>query len=158
MFNIIGDGEGKYRIMLGDEVAVGWLNDRAVGFRGMRNEAAAVQAAIAGWRAMDSVLTNHYAGWPRREPRFDQIRVTHDGAYEWFHEGTMPLARLLRPHRRAFNATFGIELVLPSYATEGVGVTVAQSVAAAILPFVTTSGPYDPTTTRLDGAMDANAS
>lgn len=158
MFNIIGDGERKYRIMLGDEVAVGWLNDRAVGFRGMTTEAVAHNAAIAAWRAMDSVLTNHYAGWPRREPRFDQMRITHDGAFEWFHEGTMPIARLLRPHRRAFNATFGIELVLPSYATEGVGVTVAQAVAMAIIPFVTRSGPDDRHGTRYARGMGAAAS
>jgi hypothetical protein len=158
MFNIIGDGERKYRIMLGDEVAVGWLTDRAVGFRGMTSEAIAREAAIAAWQAMDAVLTNQYAGWPRREPRFDQMRVTHDGAYEWFHEGTMPIARLLRPHRRAFNATFGIELVLPSYATEGVGVAVAQSVAKAIVPFVTRSGPDDGHGTRYAAAIDSAAS
>lgn len=155
MFNIIGDGEGKYRIMLGDEVAVGWISDRAVGFRGMKTEAVAHEAAIAAWRAMDAVLTNQYAGWPKREPRFERMRITHDGAYEWFHEGTMPIARLLRPHRRAFNATFGIELVLPSYAAEGVAVAVAQAVARAIVPFVTNPGPDDRTGTRFAGALDA---
>ena len=158
MFNIIGDGERKYRIMLGDEVAVGWLTDRAVGFRGMKTETVAHEAAIAAWQAMDAVLTNHYAGWPRREPRFDQMRLAHDGAFEWFHEGTTPIARLLRPHRRAFNATFGIELVLPSFATEGVGVAVAQSVARAIVPFITSSGPDDRRGTRYAGAPDAAAS
>jgi hypothetical protein len=143
MFNIIGDGEGKYRIMLGDELAVGWLTDRAVGFRGMRTEAIARDAAAAAWRAMDAVLTNQYAGWPRREPRFEAMTLTHDGAYEWFYDGTMPIARLLRPHRRAFNGTFGIELVLPSYATEGVGVAVAQGVARALSPFVLGSVPAE---------------
>jgi len=157
MFNIIGDGEGKYRIMLGDEVAVGWLNHRAVGFRGMKTEAVAREAAITAWRAMDAVLTNHYAGWPRREPRFDRMRITHDGAYEWFHEGTVPVARLLRPHRRAFNATFGIELVLPSYATEGVGLAAAQAVAMAIVPLIMTPVPGDPGT-RYAGALDGAAS
>jgi hypothetical protein len=152
MFNIIGDGDGKYRIMLGDEVAVGWLNQRAVGFRGMTTEAAARDAASVAWRAMDQVLTNQYAGWPRREPRLDQMRITHDGAFEWFHEGTMPIARLLRPHRRAFNATFGIELVLPTYATEGVGVTVAQAVAQAIVPFLLGPTTDDP---RGPGLVDA---
>jgi hypothetical protein len=158
MFNIIGDGEGRYRIMLGDEVTVGWLTSQAVGFRGMKTEAVAREAAIAAWQAMDGVLTNQYAGWPRREPRFDQMRISHDGAYEWFHDGSIPLARLLRPHRRAFNATFGIELVLPTYATEGVGVAVAQAVAMAIVPLVTGPGPDDRTGTRYAGAVDAAAS
>lgn len=155
MFNIIGDGDGKYRIMLGDEVAVGWLNNRAVGFRGMATEEAAREAASVAWRAMDQVLTNQYAGWPRREPRLDQMRITHDGAFEWFHEGTMPIARLLRPHRRAFNATFGIELVLPTYATEGVGVSVAQAVAQAVLPLLLSPTPDGPRGTRHAGAIDA---
>jgi hypothetical protein len=158
MFNIIGDGEGKYRIMLGEEVAVGWLNDRVVGFRGMTSEALAREAASIAWQAMDAVLANQYAGWPRREPRLDLMRVTHDGAHEWLHAGSMPIARLLRPHRRAFNATFGIELMLPSYATEGVGVTVAQSVARAMVPFVTRRGPDDHHGTRYAGAIDAAAS
>jgi hypothetical protein len=153
MFNIIGDGERRYRIMLGDETAVGWVADRAVGFRGMRTEASARDAAIAAWRAMDAVLTNQDAGWPRREPRFDQMRITHDGAYEWFHEGTMPIARLLRPQRRAYNGTFGIELVLPTYATEGVAVAVAQTVARAILPFVIDPSSDDRPGTRFAGAV-----
>lgn len=155
MFNIIGDGEGRYRIMLGDEMAVGWLTESAVGFRGMQTESLARDAASVAWQAMDRVLTNQYAGWPRREPQFDKMRITHDGAYEWFHEGTMPIARLLRPHRRAFNGTFGIELVLPTYATEGVGVAVAQSVARAILPFVSGHSPDDTTGTRRVPTLDA---
>jgi hypothetical protein len=124
----------------------------------MSTAAVAHEAAIAAWRAMDSVLTNHYPGWPRRDPRFDRMRITHDGAFEWFHEGTTPIARLLRPHRRAFNATFGIELVLPSYATEGVGVSVAQSMARAIAPFIISSGPDDGRGTTYAGAVDAAAS
>jgi hypothetical protein len=86
------------------------------------------------------------------------MRVTHDGAYEWFHEGTMPIARLLRPHRRAFNATYGIELVLPTYATEGVGVAVAQSVAKAVMPLLTRSGPEDLRGPRYADTTGASAS
>ena len=157
MCHIIGDGDRKYRIMLGDETAVGWLNDRAVGFRGMSTAAVAHAAAIAAWRAMDSVLAQHCAGWPRRDPRFDQMRITHDGAFEWFHEGTTPIARLLRPHRRALNATFGIELVLPSSATEGVGVTVARAVARAVEPFITTSAPDHHAEARHAGPAGAPA-
>jgi hypothetical protein len=153
MFNIIGDGDGKYRIMLGDEVTVGWLNGRAVGFRGMKTETIAREAAIAAWQAMDGVLTNQYAGWPRREPRFDRLRVTHDGAYEWFHDGTVPVARLLRPHRRAFSGTFGIELVLPSYATEGVGVAAAHAISRVIVPFITRPTPDDYQGTRYAGGV-----
>jgi hypothetical protein len=140
MFSFLSEGNGKYRIMFGNDTAVGWINDRTIGFRGMTTERAAHDAAAIAWQAMDAVLITQYAGWPRREPRLDQMRLAHDGAYEWFHEGTMPIARLLRPHRRAFNGTFGIELVLPSYSTEGVAVAVAQAVAKAVVPFI--MGPF----------------
>lgn len=154
MFNIIGEGDGRYRIMLGDETAVGWLTGRAVGFRGLSSEALAREAAATAWTAMDAVLTSQYAGWPRREPRFDQMRLVHDGAYEWLHEGSMPIARLLRPHRGVLNGTFGIEVVLPTYATEGVGITVAQSVARAIAPLLTGASSVDQAA-RLTGTLGA---
>jgi hypothetical protein len=153
MFNIIGEGEGRYRIMLGDETVVGWLTGRAVGFRGLSSESQAREAAATAWTAMDAVLTSQYAGWPRREPRFDQMRLVHDGAYEWLHEGSMPIARLLRPHRGILNGTFGIELVLPTYATEGVGISVAQSVARAVGPLLTGSTTADQAA-RLTGTLD----
>ena len=107
----------------------------------MPTEAVARDAAIAAWRAMNGVLITHYAGWPRREPRFDEMRIANDGAYEWFHEGTMPIARLLRPRRRAYDSSFGIELVLPTYATEGVGIAAAHSIARAIEPFIRAAYP-----------------
>ena len=155
MYNIIGDGEGRYRIMLGDEVTVGWLTSEVVGFRGMKTEAGAREAAVAAWRALDGVLANQYAGWPRREPRFDQMRIVHDTGFEWFHDGTIAIARLLRPHRRAFNGTFGIELMLPTYATEGVGVAAAQSVAMALVPLLTGRARDDAPDTRYAGTTDA---
>ena len=154
MFNIIGDGDGRYRIMLGDEVTVGWLTDRVVGFRGMGAEVVAREAAVVAWQAMHGVLTNHYAGWPQREPRFNELRITHDGAHEWFHDGVAPIARLIRPHRRAFNATFGIELVLPTYATEGVAIAVGQAVARAVVPLITGAVHADRPGTRFVDAID----
>ena len=59
----------------------------------------------------------------------------HDGAYEWFYDGTAPVARLLRPQRRAYDYSFGIELVLPSFASEGVAIAAAHSLARAIEPY-----------------------
>jgi hypothetical protein len=64
----------------------------------------------------------------------------------------MPIARLLRPHRRAYNATFGIELVLPSQVSEGIGVAVAYAIAMAVTPFVMRSGPDNRRETPCVGA------
>ncbi len=61
--------------------------------------------------------------------------TTHDGAYEWFYDGTKAIARLVRPRPGARERTFGIELVLPSYASEGVAITASHGMARAIAPY-----------------------
>jgi hypothetical protein len=135
MLKILGDGDNKHRLEDGAGVNVGWINGRAIGFRGFVTEDAARDAAIAAWRALDASLRRQYSGWPSHQPDFDRLRVVHDGAYEWFYDGTTAIARLLRPQRRAYDSSYGIELVLPSYASEGVAITAAQSVAKAVTPY-----------------------
>jgi hypothetical protein len=82
---------------------------------------------VAAWQALKSVLRRQYAGWPAYEPALDQLRLVHDGAYEWISDGMSPLARVLRPPAdRAVAAGLAIEFVLPSYASEGVAVAAAQ--------------------------------
>jgi hypothetical protein len=133
MLKILSDGDNKHRLEDGTGAKVGWINGRAIGFRGFSTEDAARDAAIAAWRALDTSLRRQYPGWPHYEPDFARLRMIHDGAYEWFHDGTTEIARLLRPQRRAFDHSYGIELVLPSYASEGVAITAAQSVAKAVM-------------------------
>ncbi len=134
MLKILSDEDNKHRLEDSAGVNIGWINGRAIGFRGFATEESAREAAIAAWRALDSSLRQQYPGWPRYEPAFDQLRTVHDGVYEWFHDGTTEIARLLRPQRRAYDHSYGIELVLPSYASEGVAITAAQSVAKAVIP------------------------
>jgi hypothetical protein len=59
----------------------------------------------------------------------------HDGAYEWLHDGTAPIARLLRPQWRAYDGSFGIELVIPVRAVDGVATAAARCIAAATAPY-----------------------
>ena len=109
----------------------------------MRWLASAPAVLLAGmrsavlWRQLgggytDLVLRRQYPGWPSYTPALDELRLVHDGAYEWFADGTSPIARLIRPSRRAYDLSFGIELVLPSYASEGVAITAAHAVGAAL--------------------------
>jgi hypothetical protein len=132
MLRILSDGDDRYRLENDDDVQIGWINGRAIGFRGFATEADAKEGAIAAWRALDLVLRRQYPGWPSYAPVLDELTLVHDGAYEWFADGTSPIARLVRPQRRAYDLTFGIELVLPSYASEGVAITAAHAVGAAL--------------------------
>ena len=135
MLKILSEGDNKHRVEDSTGTQIGWINGRTIGFRGFDTEDDAREAAVAAWRTLDSALRRQYAGWPRYEPKLDQLRRIHDGAYEWFYDGTAPIARLLRPQRRAYDRSFGIELVLPSYASEGVAIAAAHSVAKAIVPY-----------------------
>ncbi len=132
MLRVLSDGDDRYRLENDDDVQIGWINGRAIGFRGFSTEADARAAAVAAWRALDLVLRRQYPGWPSYVPALDELELVHDGAYEWFADGTSPIARLIRPQRRAYDLTFGIELVLPSYASEGVAITAAHAVGAAL--------------------------
>jgi hypothetical protein len=134
MLKILSDGDNKHRLEDGTGVNVGWINGRAIGFRGFATEAVAREAAIVGWRALDTSLRQQYPGWPRYQPDYSQMRTVHDGTSEWFYDGTTEIARLLRPQRRAFDHSYGIGLLLPSYASEGVAITAAHSVAKAVMP------------------------
>jgi hypothetical protein len=135
MLKILSDGDDKHRVEDSAGTQIGWINGRTIGFRGFASEDDARDATIAAWPAFDRALRQHYAGWPRYEPNLDQLRRMHDGAYEWFYDGAAPIARLLRPQWRAYDQSFGIELVLPSFASEGVAIAAAHSVATAIAPF-----------------------
>jgi hypothetical protein len=132
MLKVLSDGDDKHRLEDSGGAAIGWINGRTIGFRGFATVSDAREAAVAAWRGLDRALRNQYPGWPRYEPKLDRLRTTHDGAYEWFFDGTAAIARLLRPQRRAYDTSFGIELVLPSYASEGVAIAAAHSMATAI--------------------------
>jgi hypothetical protein len=135
MLKILSDGDNKHRVEDAGGTQIGWINGRTIGFRGFATEDDARDATIAAWAAFDRALRQQYAGWPRYEPNLDQLRTMHDGVYEWFYDGSAPIARLLRPQRRAYDQSFGVELVLPSYASEGVAIAAAHSVAKAIEPY-----------------------
>ncbi|HET9685382.1 MAG TPA: hypothetical protein VFP15_14850 [Gemmatimonadaceae bacterium] len=132
MLRVLSDGDNRYRLENDSNLHVGWINGRAIGFRGFATEAEAMIGASTAWRALHGVLRRQYPGWPNYQPSFGTLRLVHDGAYEWFADGTSPIARLIRPQRRAYDLTFGIELVLPSYASEGVAIAAAHAVGGAL--------------------------
>jgi hypothetical protein len=135
MFTVLSDGDGKYRLEDRAGTQVSWVSGRAIGFRGFATEDAAREAALAGWDALEATLRREYGGWMHYEPHSDRLRTVHDGAYEWFYDGTMAIARLLRPMPLADHESFGIQFVLPSYATEATGISAAQVIARAVAPY-----------------------
>jgi hypothetical protein len=135
MLRILNHGDDKHDVEDSSGTKIGWISGRSIGFRGFATETDAREAAVAGWRALDHVLRQHSAGWPRHEPALDRLRTVNDGAYEWFYDGAAPIARLLRPQRRAYDGSFGVELVLPSSVSQAVAIAAARSIASATAPY-----------------------
>jgi hypothetical protein len=134
MITVHADGDGRHRLEDASGRPVGWVRERAIGFGGMPSEEYALAAIVAAWPALTAALRRHYFGTPRHELVPERLRVVHDGAYEWVVDGQRPLARLHRPPADRDGGELAIEFVLPSYATEGVVVSVAQVLGAVLQP------------------------
>lgn len=130
MLRVIDDGPEGLRLENGAGARIGWIRGRAIVFDGFATEVDAIRATLAAWRALGRALRQQYPGWPRYEPAAERIHVFHDGTYEWISDGTSPLARLRRPAMPPTSAddSFGLEFVLPSYASEGLAVAAAHAI------------------------------
>jgi hypothetical protein len=134
MLRVFSEGDDLFRLEDETGAHVGTIRGRTLSFRGFATEDAARDAAVAAWRAMTDALRREYPSWPRYEPQLERIVTTHDGAYEWFFDGTKAIARLVRPRSGGRERSYCIELVLPSFASEGVAITASHGMARAVAP------------------------
>jgi hypothetical protein len=136
MLHFLPDGEHRYRLIDGDGREVGWIRGRALRFFGVRSEQELMTAASKAWRALQSVLTCAVGrATDGALPR--QLRLVHDGAYEWIADGMIPIARVFRSKSMidaspAIDSPLAIELVMPSYADEQVAKSAALAIASAL--------------------------
>lgn len=135
MIKILSEGDGKHRVENEREERIGWIRGLAIGFRGFATEDGAREAAVAARHCLDRMIQSQHNGWPSHSMAASGIHTVHDGAYEWFFDGTIAIARLLRPQRRAYDMSFAIELVLPSFASDGLAVTAAHALCSAVAPY-----------------------
>lgn len=132
MLRIVSDGENRSRLETSSGVQIGWIRGRVIGFCGFASEADAMRGAVAASRALEELLRRHFPGRVRRDPDAAELRIVHDGAYDWISDGLIPIARLVRVRWAApHDAQLGIELVLPSYTSdEVVGEAVRRMIVA----------------------------
>ena len=142
MVNVLADGENSHRLENADGQLVGSIRNRAIRLRGLVSEEEALAASCVLWSVLDALLARQFPGWLRHTPDAGQLRLTHDGAYEWITDGRKPLARLVRPSADGTaEQAFGLELVLPSYASEGVAISAAPALASALADWVRRTRP-----------------
>ena len=133
MITVRQQAQHHYVISNAAGVAMGWTGTHTIGFGPFATEEAAIAAAAAAWPLMQSGLARHFSGWERVDVDAARLRVVHDGAYEWISDGRVPLARLYGPDLRGNRS---IELVLPSFASDGVAIVLAPVLAGGIEPFL----------------------
>jgi hypothetical protein len=138
MFKVFIDGNDN-RLRLEDLEGrnVGWIRGHTIGFGGLPSEEIALRAVPEAWKALEKTLERVYRGRAPRPVTESNIDVVHDGAYEWVADGFRPLARLMRPHTgRNSEASYALEFMVPSYATQHVTIAAAQAVWEALSDFI----------------------
>jgi hypothetical protein len=138
MFKVFIDGNDD-RLRLEDLEGrnVGWIRGHTIGFGGLPSEEIALRAVPEAWMAVERTLERGYPGHALRPVKKSNIDVVHDGAYEWVADGFRPLARLMRPHTgRNSEASYALEFMVPSYATQHVTIAAAQAVWEALSDFI----------------------
>ena len=138
MFNVFIDGNDD-RLRLEDPEGrnIGWIRGHTIGFGGLPSEKIALSAVPEAWMALETTLQRGYPGRAPRPAKKSNIDVVHDGAYEWVADGFRPLARLMRPHTgRNSEASYALEFMVPSYATQHVTIAVAQALWGVLSDFI----------------------
>ena len=158
MLRIIQDGENRFRLENATGIDIGWIRGRALGFRGLSTERAAIQAALDSSRALEITLLREFPGRQIHDVSASRVRLVHNGAYEWIADGDRPLARILRPSAGPFpESDFGIELQLPSYATHHVAIACAHAVWRALRSISGPRRPHRPPSRRAFRSLPLSA-
>ena len=128
-WTLISLGDRKHRLETASSRVLGWIHGHAVGLSGLRDETEALTWAPSLRLALDDALARQYPERYQPVRDFSNLRLVHDGAYEWIAAGDVPLARVHRPSSERGDHRFALEFVLPSYASEAVTITAATMLA-----------------------------
>lgn len=109
--SIFDRGQGRFDLMLGDTEA-GWVEDRAIGFTGFGDRAAARRGASVAYDALTA--------WLARQRRLDALprngdalRTRRDGGIDQLMLGEVPIGRLLYRGTAVTDGAYAFELLLP---------------------------------------------
>ena len=131
-WTLVNLGDRKYRLETAASRLIGWIHGHAIGLSGLRDDAEALKWVPALRRVLDDALRRQYPGRYRPVGDLADLRLVHDGAYEWIAAGDIPIGRLHRPSSGRSDGCLAVEFVLPSYATEAVTMACAEILATML--------------------------
>ena len=135
MINVHFEGDNRHRLEDAAGTNIGWIRGRAIGFVGLRDEQDAMTTVMALWEPLQTALAQHFPGRPHHVVHRSRLRLAHDGAFEWITDEQLPLARFYRGVGEGKGEGSAIEFALPSYANEGVVISVAHVLATALVTY-----------------------
>lgn len=131
-WTLVSLGDRKYRLETPSGRMLGWIHGHVVGLSGLRDHREALSWAAALRHALDDTLARHYPDRYHPVSQFADLRLVHDGAYEWIAAGNVPIARVSRISSARTERSLALEFVLPSYASERVTITSAEVLATIL--------------------------
>jgi hypothetical protein len=126
-WNIVSLGDRKHRLEGPSGHMIGWIHGHAIGLSGLLDDREALAWTPSLRRALDDTLVRHYPGRYRPVTDFTELRLVHDGAYEWIAAGNVPIARVYRTVSGRGGGCVAVEFVLPSYVSERAAIASANT-------------------------------
>jgi hypothetical protein len=137
MLRVMANDTDGYTLETAEGTRIGWVGARVIGFRGFKNETAALDAAPVMWSTLFAALRRARAidagkdpSAAAAEPGQGSLCVVREGAYEWIVDRGASIARLLRSTEREL----AVEFVLPGAVALNTTITAAQAMYAALQP------------------------
>jgi hypothetical protein len=93
-WKLLSLGDGKYRFETPSGRLLGWIHGRAVGLLGLRDREEALAWAPVLRHAVDNMLAREYPERFQPVRGYADLRMVHDGAYEWIAGDNAPIARI----------------------------------------------------------------
>ncbi len=132
--SVIADGRGGFRLDREGQ-QIGWVEGRAIGFRGFESAKDARQAASAAYGALRD--------WLARQRRMDLVprsrktvlNTRREDGLTWLTLGGVPIGRIVEPHERdplRESGGYGFELDLPPVLRPVNAISAAQVIDAAL--------------------------
>lgn len=129
---VYGRDDGGF-LLHRDQLPIGWVEGRAVGFRGFATRDHALEAARVGHRALSSWLARE-RHTPAASDADGKLQTRRDGRLHWITVDGSPIGRLVDPdtHAPVSVSSFGFELLLPPSVNAVGGISAAQIIWHAL--------------------------
>lgn len=128
-WKLVSLGDRKYQLEMLSGHVFGWIHGHVIRLLGLRDVNEALMSAPVLRRSLDDMLAREYPSRYQPIRDFADLRLVHDGAYEWIAAENVPIARVHRPPSGKSADGLGVEFVLPSYASERVTIACAAILA-----------------------------